>query len=114
MTKKEMFAKVVEMAMVQGEVEIAEAMKHEIELLEKKTSKASKEKVAEQETVMELIMSALDELGKPATATEITRQLGFEYSVQRITSMLTKLVKAERVAKTEDKKTALFAIAIIK
>ena len=67
----------------------------------------------ENEVLMEVIVNDLAEIGAPVTVTELIAQ-GEDlngYTNQKISALLRKLVEAERVVKTMEKKKAYFAVA---
>ena len=118
MTKKEMFA------MLKGVVNKMEATEenfqmkvdmlvfidHEIDLLERKSSKSATTKnQAENEKLMVLIKDALAELGKPVTVSELMPLV--ELSNQKISALLRILKERGEIVKTTDKKKSLFSLA---
>lgn len=111
MTKKEMFA-VIANAMADNE-EVVNFCNHEIELLSRKRSKSSKPtaKQIENEGIKERIVEVLGESESPMTIKEIIEGLGEELTSQRVSALLTQLIKAERVVKTYEKKVAYFGLA---
>lgn len=83
----------------------------------KSTSKVSKADMAKRSALSEIVLTTLAEIGKPATVSEIQRanaQLqtyeGEIISGQRITSILTALVKDNKVTNVKDKKKSYFSI----
>ena len=69
MTKKEMFAMIMEVEGVKENEEMVNFLKHEVELLDNRNSKSGKsaKKVAEMEATENLIYNALKAIGKPVT-----------------------------------------------
>lgn len=67
----------------------------------------------ENEGLMEIIVNDLAEIGIPVTVTELIAQgEGLNgYTNQKISALLRKLVEAERVVKTMEKKKAYFTVA---
>lgn len=112
MTKREMY-EVIANAMNEN-TEVVEFCRHEIELLDKKKERKSSKPTAKQvenENIKQNILDILTHTEAPVTATEITDELNGGYAVQKISALLTQLVKAEKVVKVYSKKVALFSIA---
>lgn len=117
MTKKDWFATI--RAMVEGsgnerEDEILAFIDHEVELLEKKSSKSSQTKTQKENVeVVAKIENALREVGKAVTITEL--QTASEemsaYSNQKLSALLKQMVSKGTVIRTEDKKKAYFSLA---
>ena len=117
MTKKEMFAMVI--ALVNGsEVEHKEEMldflAHEVELLEKKNSKSSLTKIQkENEVLLGQLELALAEFDRPLTISEFMKESNHEVATlsnQKLSALMKKLVDAEKVVKTTEKKKSYFAL----
>ena len=117
MTKKEMFAMVI--ALVNGsEVEHKEEMlgflAHEVELLEKKNSKSGQTKLQkENEFLMTQVLEALEEFDRPITVTEFMKESPHAVATlsnQKLSALMKKLVDAEKVVKTTEKKKSYFAL----
>ena len=117
MTKKEMFAMIMEVAGVKENEEMVNFLKHEVELLENRNSKSGKSaaKIAEMEATENLIYNALKAIGKPVTATELlANSEEVKENIitnQKLSAYLKKLIESGRVVRTMDKKKALFSIA---
>lgn len=117
MTKKEMFAQVI--AMAQGKEvavsteEIVAFVKHEIELLEKKSGKTGKTKTQkENEVLVEQVFDALAEVGKAVTVTEFQAQSEYasQFSNQKLSALLKKLKDAGRIDKSVEGKKSYFFV----
>ena len=112
MTKKEMF-EVIATAMADN-AEVVEFCNHEIALLEKryanKSTKPSKKQV-ENEALKGRIVEVLKSADAPMTISEIKERLGEDFTSQKISALLTQLVKADTVVKTYEKKVAYFGLA---
>lgn len=116
MTKKDWFATI--RAMVEGsgnerEDEILAFIDHEVELLEKKSSKSGQTKTQKENVeVVAKIENALREVGKAVTITEL--QTASEemsaYSNQKLSALLKQMVSKGTVIRTEDKKKAYFSL----
>lgn len=117
MTKKDWFATI--RAMVEGsgnerEDEILTFIDHEVELLEKKSSKSGQTKTQKENVeVVAKIENALREVGKAVTITELqtaSEEMG-AYSNQKLSALLKQMVSKGTVVRTEDKKKAYFSLA---
>lgn len=112
MTKKEMFGFIAE-TLCENE-EVVNFCNHEIELLDKakarKSSKASPKQI-ENEGLKVRIGEILDSVDVPVTATEIKDELDENLKVQRVSALLSQMIKEEKVVKTYNGKVALFTRA---
>lgn len=117
LTKKENFMRVVEVLESKGLTDLVEVMKHEIELIEKKSANKTQTKTQkENEVVKELILQALAKMDRPVTITELLAEnpevaKATGNSNQKASALITQLKKAELVIRTQDGKKALFSIA---
>lgn len=117
MTKKEWFAvlaSVVEASEMENKTEALAFINHEVELLEKKPAKSGQTKTQKENVeVMEKIKSALGEVGKAVTITELQAASAemAEYSNQKLSALLKKLVESGEVVKTTEKKKSYFSLA---
>jgi hypothetical protein len=113
MTKKEMFAQII--ANYNLTEEERAFIQHEIELLEKKSSKSGQTKTQkENELLMEQLMMALGEMEKPVTISEFQATSEFEVATlsnQKLSALLKKLVESGKVVKTVEKKKSYFSVA---
>ena len=110
MTKKEMFAMIMEE--VKGNAEMVAFLEHEIELLNKKKGSANSKKAEEHKAVMDLIYETLKGFGRPVRTEEL-RLANVElskYTNQKVSAMLKKLVDNGEVTKTVEKKVSYFSI----
>lgn len=111
MTKKEMFEMIK--GVCANDTRIVEFCDHEIELLTRKASKSTMTKTQkENEGIMEIIVNALKNLDNAVTITELQgacTELA-DYSNQKISALLKKLVDSNQVVKTVDKKKSYFSI----
>ena len=66
----------------------------------------------ENEGIKDTIVSALVEIGKPATIADLQKSCGelAEFTNQKISALLTQLVKADKVSRTEIKGKAHFSV----
>lgn len=107
-----------EMAKIFADMErqdLVDFVNHEIELIEKKSSKSGMTATQkENEGIIELIFTALDKIDTPVTISELQAQnaeIG-QYSNQKISALMKKLVDAGRVIKTTEKKKSYFSKVI--
>lgn len=113
MTKKEMFEMIK--GVCANDTRIVEFCEHEIELLNRKSSKSTQTKTQiENENIKGAIVNALTEIAKPVTITEM-QELNTEmanYSNQKLSALLKQLVENDKkVVKTVDKKKSYFTVA---
>lgn len=113
MTKKDYFnvlAKIVKGAKVENEAEILEFLDRQIELLSKKSNVKTKTQ-KENEVLVERVYEALVAVAKPVTVTDLQAVEGMsEFSNQKLSALLKKLVDTSRVVKTIDKKKSYFSV----
>ena len=107
-TKKDLFLEVREV--VAGNEELVAFIDHELELLNKKASTKSTKVNDEQVALMEKIVNALNEIGRSVTISELQKENAemAEYSNQKLSAMLKKLVDNKQVTKIVDKKKSYF------
>ena len=110
-TKREFFGEIREI--VKENTELVEFIDHELELLDKKTSAKSTKVNTEQVELMEKIVDALNEIGRSVTISELQKENAemAEYSNQKLSAMLKKLVDNKQVTKMVDKKKSYFMVA---
>lgn len=110
-TKKDLFLEVREV--VAGNPELVAFVDHELELLDKKASTKSTKVNDEQVALMEKIVNALNEIGRSVTISELQKENAemAEYSNQKLSAMLKKLVDNKQVTKMVDKKKSYFMVA---
>ena len=110
-TKREFFGEIKEI--VKGNAELVAFIDHELELLDKKTSAKSTKVNTEHVELMEKIVNALNEIGRSVTISELQKENAemAEYSNQKLSAMLKKLVDNKQVTKMIDKKKSYFMVA---
>ena len=110
-TKRDLFLEVREV--VAGNEELVAFVDHELELLDKKASTKSTKVNDEQVSLMEKIVNALNEIGRSVTISELQKENAemAEYSNQKLSAMLKKLVDNKQVTKIIDKKKSYFTTA---
>lgn len=111
-TKKEYFGEVVKMAESLGRTDIVEFAQHEIELLDKKaSSKVTTKTQKENEGIKEIIKNFLNETpNEMFTITQLQEKVEDlkDYSNQKISALVSQLVKANEIDKVVDKKKSYF------
>ena len=116
MTKKDYFAILREM--VKGsdrETDLIAFIDHEVELLDKKHSKSGSTKTQKENVeIMEKIANALAVVGKPVTVTDLQKEVSemAEFSNQKLSALLKKLVDNGEVVKTIEKKKSYFSLPL--
>ena len=114
MTKKEMFAAIREVVI--SNEEMVAFIDHEIELLNKKSSSPKKptKTQLENDTYKATIVAYLTTVDSPKTIKEMQAEIAEISGLtnQRITHMLTDLVKAGTLTKTYVRKTPYYTIAV--
>ena len=110
-TKREFFGEIKEI--VKGNAELVAFIDHELELLDKKTSAKSTKVNTEQVELMDKIIDALNEIGRSVTISELQKENAemAEYSNQKLSAMLKKLVDNKQVTKMIEKKKSYFMVA---
>lgn len=124
MTKKDFFkllASIVEKTEItenfdkDKKIETLDFIRHEIELLNRKSSKPGKKKSAhikENEELMELIEIALELFGKPVTVTTMIKENSEmnKLSSQKLSALLKKMIEAGKVVRTVEKRVPYFSL----
>lgn len=116
MTKKEYFAVLAEVV-ANSDMENKEGalafIAHEVELLEKKSAKSGQTKTQKENAeILVKIKAELAEVGKAVTITELQAASAemAQYSNQKLSALLKKLVESGEVVKTTEKKKSYFAV----
>mgnify|MGYP000602261292 CR=1 FL=1 len=113
MTKKEYFAVLAEVV-ANSDMENKEGalafIAHEVELLEKSGQTKTQKENAE---ILVKIKAELAEVGKAVTITELQAASAemAQYSNQKLSALLKKLVESGEIVKTTEKKKSYFAVA---
>ena len=115
MTKREMFTAIANVAEVAANEEMVNFLNHEIELLNRKASSSRKptKTQVENESFKTLIVEFLESADAPKSIKELQAEIPeiSELTNQRVTHLLTDLVKAEKLTKEYVKKTPYYSIA---
>lgn len=113
-TKRELFGEVREIVERESRTDLIEFVDHELELLEKKANRTGTTKTQkENEVIKTKIIDALVKIATPVSITELQEQDEemAQYSNQKISALLTQLIKEEKVVRNKDKKKSVFTIA---
>lgn len=117
MTKKDWFAMViavVENSESEKKAEMIEFLNHEVELLSKKNSRTGQTKTQkENEVLLGQLELALAEFDRPITISEFMKESSHEVATlsnQKLSALMKKLVDAEKVDKTVEKKKSYFSL----
>ena len=114
-TKRERFAALAELDAVKADAGLLEFVQHEIELLDKKTvdkkpTKTQIENEGYEAAILEYMQP--DTLYQVADLTKsVPALVEGDIKSQRVTPMLTALVKAGKIVRTEDKRKAYYSLA---
>lgn len=119
MTKKEMFAMVLEVvnkAEVENKEEMVTFLNRELELLNKKSSSTNDKKKEANAILTTQLEEAFKEMTKPVTVTEFMKLSTHEIaslSNQKLSYLLNAMAKEEnpRIVKTVEKKVSYFSLA---
>lgn len=112
MTRMQMFELLLTFGEVQANPVLVEKLNHEIELINNKKSSSKETKTqVENKGIMETILNTLVEIAKPVTITELQNasEEMAQYSNQKLSALLKKLVESGQVEKTTDKKKSYFS-----
>lgn len=105
---------IVEASEAENKQGAIEFINHELELLGRKRSSSANTKAkAENAALKESIVSALVEVARPVTITELQKEneeMG-NYSNQKLSALLRSMVEEGRVVKTIEKKKSYFSVA---
>jgi hypothetical protein len=109
-----MVSAVVEKAEVENKAEMLKFIEHEIELLEKKSSKSGQTKTQKENVLLvEQLKLALAEMERPVTISEFQAESTFEVATlsnQKLSALLKKMVEEGFVVRTVEKKKAYFKL----
>ena len=106
-TKREALQEIIEIGTQLGNSILTNYALHEIELLDKKVANAKMTKTQEQnEELKKIIVETLEAAGEPITIKELQakNEALAPLSNQKISNLLTQLVKNNDIVRTEDKK----------
>lgn len=114
-TKRDYYAMLtalVEKSTADNKTELLGFIDHEVELLTKKSSKTSMTATQKANLeILDVIRNVMRELGEPSTIGVINKQEPLkDYSSQKVSALVKKLVDSGDVERTEVKKTAYFTL----
>ena len=111
-TKKDMLGELKVLAEGAERTDLVEFCEKEIERLANRKSTQTKNQ-KENEGIMETIVEVLSEVGEAVTVSELMKadERMTEYSNQKLSALLKKLVEAGKVTKVVDKKKSYFSLA---
>ena len=113
-TKRMRFEEIIKIAEELGNQGLVDFAKHEIILLDKKAqSKSTGKNAQEHNELMNKIAENLKTIGRAVTITELQKESKemAEYSNQKISAMLKKMLDNNTVEKIVDKKKSYFKLA---
>lgn len=110
-TKREFFGEL--RAIVADNAELVAFIDHEVELLNKKAGNKSTKVNEEHTALMETIKNELARIDRAVTITELQKESETlaDYSNQKLSAMLKKLVDNGEITKVVDKKKSFFKVA---
>ena len=111
MTKREMYDFIA--TLNADYAEVVDFCKHEIELLDNRKGASRTTKTQKDNAVLkEVIVTTLRDFSEPVTVTELSRtDVLNEYTGQKLSALLSQLVKAGRVNKVIEGRKSLFSVA---
>lgn len=113
-TKREVINSMLQNEVVKANPTWVDYLTHEIELMDnKKANKKATATQVENEVIKARIVTALDQVGKPVTISELQSADAnlAQYSTSKLSALMRQLVVDEgKVAKTTDKKRSLFSL----
>ena len=112
-TKRERYAQLLAIAEVAENEELVTFIQHEIELLEKKSSKSGSTKTQKENAEIKVkLLEELAEVGKAVTITEFMKASEYagQFSNQKLSALLSQLIKTGEVEKTVEKGKSYFSV----
>lgn len=110
-TQREYFAEIRAIVEQAGRTDLVEFVDGRVSALDKKKSKVSTKRTEEIDKNTALVFDALVNVGKAVTVTELVKSATNEvadFSGQKVSAYLKKLVEVGKVVKTEDKRVSYF------
>jgi len=114
-TQKDFFNDIIALATANNREDIVDFAKSRIEALNKKSGKVSAKRTEEIDAITEQVYDALVAVGKDVTVSELVKSATNEikdYSGQKVSAYLKKLVDCGRAVKTTDKKVSYFKAVV--
>lgn len=110
MTRKEVLEKVLNMEEVKADAEMVEVLEKMVEQVSKKrTSKTPNQKANDE--IIEKIYDIMVEANAPVSIADIMGTLEGDFSNQKVSALVKKLVDAGRVNRDKDGKKTVYVIA---
>lgn len=112
-TKKVLFGEILAIEGIQKNEELVKFIKHELELLDKKTTSKKPTKAQEENVSIKAeVLEILSMCEKPRSIKDLQAEFPelAKYSNQKISALLKQLIGEEKVVRTEEKRIAMFAI----
>jgi len=114
-TQKDFFAEIREIVAQAGRTDLVEFVDGRVAVLDNKKSKVSTKRTEEIDKNTALVFNALVNVGKAVTVTELIKSATNEvadFSGQKVSAYLKKLVEVGKVVKTEDKRVSYFKAVV--
>ena len=111
-TQRDFYHDIIALATASNRPDIIEFAKSRIDALDKKAGKVDAKKAEEVDKNTTLVYDALVAVGKPVTVSELVKTATnevSEWSGQKVSAYLKKLVDANRITKTTEKKVSTFS-----
>jgi hypothetical protein len=110
-SQREFFTEIRDILAEMDRADLVEFIDGRLEVLANKSGKVSKKRAEEIDTVSKQVYEALVAVGKAVTVSELVKSATNEvkdYSGQRVSSYLKKLVESGKAVKTTEKKVSYF------
>jgi DNA-binding transcriptional regulator GbsR (MarR family) len=110
-TQRDFFAEIREIVAQAGRTDLVEFVDGRVAVLDNKKSKVSTKRTEEIDKNTALVFDALVNVGKAVTVTELIKSATNEvadFSGQKVSAYLKKLIEVGKVVKTEDKRVSYF------
>lgn len=110
-TQRDFYAEIREIVAQAGRADLVEFVDGRVAVLDNKKSKVSTKRTEEIDKNTALVFDALVNVGKAVTVTELVKSATNEvadFSGQKVSAYLKKLVEVGKVVKTEDKRVSYF------
>ena len=117
MTKREKYEMIAKIAEVKSNPILAEFVEHELELLAKKNASGTGKMTASQKANEEIKNAIVEEMTKePNRLYSVSEMIKCfdccsEFSLPKVTALVTQLCKEEKVVRIEEKRKAYFKLA---